>query len=151
MTNPGPLTVLYAEDDPDDRLLAAMAHRESGALNPLVFVADGEEALEYLGRCGRHADRADTVQPGIVLLDLNMPGIDGRETLRVIRADPGLRRIPVVILTTSAAADDIALSYDAGANSYMVKPSAFGSLVDLFRLLCAYWFEVSSLAQESRR
>jgi CheY-like chemotaxis protein len=151
MTNPGPLTVLYAEDDPDDRLLAAMAHRDSGALNPLVFVADGEEALEYLRRCGRHADRVDTAQPGIVLLDLNMPGIDGRETLRVIRADPGLRRIPVVILTTSAAADDIALSYDAGANSYMVKPSAFGSLVDLFRLLCAYWFEVSSLAQESRR
>ncbi|MEA2546980.1 MAG: hypothetical protein QOI09_2253 [Chloroflexota bacterium] len=148
MSIPATLAVLCAEDDPDDRLLAALAHRESGAVNPLVFVADGEEALEYLRGSGRHADRILAPQPGIVLLDLNMPGMDGRETLRVIRADPRLRRIPVVILTTSAADDDIALSYDAGANSYVVKPSAFGSLVQLFRLLCAYWFEVNSFARE---
>jgi two-component system response regulator len=148
MSHPAALTILCAEDDPDDRLLAAMAHRESGAINPLVFVADGEEALEYLRRSGRHTDRTDTAQPGIVLLDLNMPGIDGRETLRVIKTDPLLRRIPVVILTTSAAAADVALSYDAGANSYIVKPSGFGSFVELFRLLCAYWFEVNSFARE---
>jgi CheY-like chemotaxis protein len=148
MSNTVPLAVLCAEDDPDDRLLAELAHRESGAVNPLVFVADGEEALDYLRRAGRHANRTDTPQPGIVLLDLNMPGIDGRETLRIIRADPRLRRIPVVILTTSAADVDMALSYDAGANSYIVKPSAFGSLVQVFRVLCAYWFEVSSFAPE---
>jgi CheY-like chemotaxis protein len=148
MSNAIPLAVLCAEDDPDDRLLAELAHRESGAVNPLVFVADGEEALDYLRRAGRHANRTDTPQPGIVLLDLNMPGIDGRETLRIIRADPRLRRIPVVILTTSAADVDMALSYDAGANSYIVKPSAFGSLVQVFRVLCAYWFEVSSFAPE---
>jgi two-component system response regulator len=151
MSHSGPRAVLYAEDDPDDRLLAEIAHRESGAVNPLVFVANGEEALDYLRRSGTDVDGSDRPTPGIVLLDLNMPGIDGRETLRIIRADPRLKRIPVVILTTSAAEDDIALSYDAGANSYIVKPSAFGSLVDLFRLLCAYWFEVSSFARESRR
>jgi CheY-like chemotaxis protein len=150
MSDPAPLTVLYAEDDPDDRLLAKMAHRESGAVNPLVFVDDGEEALEYLHRSGRHADRADAPQPGIILLDLNMPGIDGRETLRIIKADPELRRSPVVILTTSAAESDIAASYDAGANSYIVKPSAFASLVQVFDDLCSYWFEMGSLAQEAR-
>jgi CheY-like chemotaxis protein len=142
------LAILYAEDDPDDRLLAEMAHRESGVRHPLVFVADGEDALDYLRQSGRHADQAETPTLGIVLLDLNMPGIDGRETLRIIRADPRLRRIPVVILTTSAAADDIALCYDAGANSYIVKPTAFGSLVQVFTALCAYWFDVSSVARD---
>ncbi len=150
MSNPIAPSILYAEDDPDDRLLAEMAHRESGAVNPLVFVADGEEALEYVRRSGRHSDRAGAPQPGVILLDLNMPGIDGRETLRIIKADPILRRIPVVILTTSTAQDDIATSYDAGANSYIVKPSAFSSLVQLFDHLCGYWFEIGSIAQEKR-
>jgi CheY-like chemotaxis protein len=149
MNNRATLVVLCAEDDPDDRLLAAMAHRESGAINPLVFVADGHEALEYLRRSGRHADRTDAAEPGLVLLDLNMPGIDGRETLRIIKADPLLRRIPVVILTTSAADQDIAMSFDAGANSYIVKPSGYGTFVELFRLLCAYWFEVNSFARQA--
>lgn len=151
MSNPAPLAVLYAEDDPDDRLLAEIAHRESGVVNPLVFVADGEEALDYLRRSGQYADRTDTLQPGVVLLDLNMPGIGGRETLNLIKADRVLRRIPVVILTTSSAQVDIAASYDAGANSYVVKPSAFGSLVQLFDGLSTYWFEINSLAQEGPR
>jgi len=147
MTDKSSLSVLYAEDDPDDRLLAQLAHRESGVVNPLAFVADGEEALEYLRQSGRHVDRMGATQPGIVVLDLNMPGIGGLETLRIIKADLALRRIPVVILTTSAARGDIAQSYDAGASSYMVKPSQFGSLVRLFDCLCTYWFEVSSLAR----
>jgi two-component system response regulator len=141
------LTVLYAEDDPDDRQLAQMAHDECGAANPLVFVADGEEALEYLRGTGRHADRAGALQPGIVLLDLNMPGMGGRETLRIIRADPVLRRIPVVILTTSTAQDEIGTSYDAGANSYIVKPRGFSSLVQIFGSLSSFWFDVSSIAR----
>ena len=149
MNSPVSLAILYAEDDPDDRLLAEMAHRESGVAIPLVFVADGEEALEYLRRSGRHADRSDALQPGIVLLDLNMPRLDGGETVRIIKADPVLRRIPVVILTTSAAELDIAQSYDAGANSYIVKPSAFGSLVHVFDCLFEYWFGVSTFARES--
>jgi two-component system response regulator len=150
MSNPHALSVLYAEDDPDDRLLARLAHRDSGALNPLVFVDDGEEALAYLRCTGPYLDAA-TIRPGIVLLDLNMPGIGGLETLRVMRADPDLRRIPVVILTTSTAAADITSSYEAGANSYIVKPAASAKLVDLFRSLCAYWFEIGSLSQEISR
>lgn len=149
MNTPATLAVLYAEDDPDDRLLAEMAHRESGAAIPLVFVSDGEEALEYLRRSGRHAHRSDALQPGIVLLDLNMPRLDGGETVRIIKADSVLRRIPVVILTTSAAELDIARSYDAGANSYIVKPSGYASLVHLFECLCDYWFGVSTFAHES--
>lgn len=148
MSDSAPLAILYAEDDPDDRLLAEIAHRESGVVNPLVFVADGEEALDYLRRSGQYADRTDAVRPGVVLLDLNMPGIGGRETLNLIKADRVLRRIPVVILTTSSAHVDIAASYDAGANSYVVKPSAFGGLVQLFDGLCTYWFDINSLARE---
>ena len=141
--------ILCVEDDPDDRLLAEMAHRDSGVVNPLAFVADGDEALEYLRRVGRHANRAGNGQPGIILLDLNMPGTDGRETLVIIKADPALRRIPVVILTTSSAERDVATSYDQGANSYIVKPTAFTSLVYLLQRLCDYWFEIGSLPQEA--
>jgi CheY-like chemotaxis protein len=142
------LSVLYAEDDPDDRLLAEMAHRDSGSANPLVFVRDGEEAVEYLRHTGRHVGRGTLPRPGVVILDLNMPGIGGHETLGIIRADPLLRRIPVVILTTSAAEADIVASYDAGANAYIVKPSAFAELVHIFSSLSAFWFDVSSLAKE---
>ena len=130
--------VLYAEDDADDRLLAEMAHRQSGALNPLVMVEDGQQALDYLRRAGRYADRPGTAHPGVVLLDLNMPGIDGHETLRIIRADPLLRHIPVVMLTTSDADKDVVTSYDAGANSYIVKPSNFASLVQVFERVRDY-------------
>jgi CheY-like chemotaxis protein len=142
---------LYAEDDPDDRLLAEMAHRESGVAGALVFVGDGMEAVEYLRGTGRHAGRVDEARPGIVLLDLNMPGIDGRETLRIIRADADLRRIPVVILTTSAADDDIDTSYDAGANAYIVKPTDFAGLVHIFNALSTFWFDISSLAKDVPR
>lgn len=151
MINPASLAILYAEDDPDDRMLAEIAHRESGVVNPLVFVADGEEALDYLRRSGRYSDRTDSPQTGIVLLDLNMPGIGGRETLNQIKADRALRRTPVVILTTSSAQVDITASYDAGANSYIVKPSAFGSLVHLFDGLSSYWFDLNSLARTAAR
>ena len=142
---------LYAEDDPDDQLLAEMAHRESGARVPLVFVGDGEEVLEYLRRTGRHSERADQSDSSIVLLDLNMPGIDGRETLRIMRADQDLRRIPVVILTTSAAEQDIGAIYEAGANGYIVKPSDFAGLVRIFHSLSTFWFDVSSRAKVAPR
>ncbi|MGA2514761.1 MAG: response regulator [Candidatus Limnocylindrales bacterium] len=148
MTSLSAPAILYVEDDPDDRLLAEMAHRDSGVINPLVFVGDGEEALEYLRGTGRHADRVGKAQPGIILLDLNLPAHDGRDTLGIVKADPALRRIPVVILTTSSAERDIATSYGAGANSYIVKPAAFTSLVDLFERLSGYWFEMGSLARE---
>ncbi len=143
-----PGAVLYAEDDPDDRLLAELAHRDSGATSPLIFVSDGAEALEYLRGTERHQARAGTDRPAMLLLDLNMPGMGGLETLAAIRADPLLRRMPVVILTTSSAIEDIDRSYDAGANSYIVKSSAFASLVQLFDGLHRFWFQVSSLPRE---
>jgi two-component system response regulator len=151
MIDAEPPAFLYAEDDPDDRLLAEMAHRESGAASALVFVSDGLEALEYLRGTGRHAGRAEAARAGVVLLDLNMPGTDGRETLRIIRADADLRRIPVVILTTSAADDDIGTSYEAGANAYIVKPSDFAGLVHIFKALSTFWFEISSVAKGPSR
>jgi CheY-like chemotaxis protein len=148
MSDAGLLSILYAEDDPDDRRLAEMAHRDSGATSPLVFVNDGQEALEYLHGTGSHADPADVVRPGILVLDLNMPAIGGLETLRIVRADRVLRRIPIVILTTSQAVEDIDRCYDAGANAYIVKPLSFTSLVQLFDGLFSFWFRLSSLPNE---
>jgi CheY-like chemotaxis protein len=150
MNSPTVAAILYAEDDPDDRLLAEMAHRDSGSVNPLVFVGDGVELLEYLRCTGRHAGRADSPQPQVILLDLNMPGMGGLETLRIVRADSVLRRIPVVILTTSTAAEDMAASHDAGATSYIVKPSAFAGLVDLFQRLRGDRFDGGALGHEAR-
>jgi CheY-like chemotaxis protein len=151
MSQPGSLAMLYAEDDPDDRLLAEMAHRDSRAASPLVFVSNGDEALEYLRRAGTHAGSTGWLEPGVVLLDLNMPGTDGLETLRAVRADQALQRTPIVILTTSTAQADIAACYEAGANSYIIKPSAFGDLVRLFTRVCDYWFDLSSLPREVGR
>ena len=148
MHEPAAPAILYAEDDPDDRLLAEMAHRDSGVANPLVFVGDGGEALEYLRCTGRHADRAGSPQPGIVLLDLNMPGMGGLETLRTMKTDSLLRRIPVLMLTTSASAEDVAACYDAGANSYSRKPTASAGFAAFFELLCRYWFGTVSLGIE---
>lgn len=150
MNDRPPLTILYAEDDPDDRLLAVKAHRDSGAPNPLVFVGDGEEVLEYLRGTGRHALRAGRRGPGIVILDLHMPGTNGRETLRVMRSDPAFRRLPVMVLTTSTSQDDIRSSYDEGANSYIVKPKGFAELVHMFAIVCDYWFQVSSIPLDPR-
>ena len=148
MTPPVELAVLYAENDLDDQLLAQMAHRDSGAANPLVLVSDGAEAIEYLRQTGRHSDRRGSARPGIVMLDLNMPGMGGLDALRIIKADTELRRIPVVILSTSTARVDIVASYEAGANSYIVKPRTFSKLADLFDRLCGYWFEIGALAPE---
>ena len=150
MNGPTTPTILYAEDDGDDRLLAEMAHRDSGVVNPLVFVGDGAEALEYLRCEGRYVDRAGDAQPAIVLLDLNMPGIGGLGTLRAMKADPLLRRIPVLMLTTSTSATDIAACYDAGANSYVIKPTASAHFAAFFDILCRYWFGISSLGLEAK-
>lgn len=151
MTNPDELAILYADDDPDDRLLAEVAHAESGTNHPLIFVHDGGEALEYLRRTGRYASRPMEPMTGLVLLDLNMPGTGGLAALGMIRADPAIGLMPVVIMTTSSARVDIFASYAAGANSYIVKPSSFPSLVQVFECLSHYWFRLSSLALETSR
>lgn len=139
------LTILMADDDEDDRLLAKEAMAESRVLNSLQFVEDGVELISYLRGEGKYSDRAEYPMPGLILLDLNMPKKDGREALRDIKADAALRRIPVVILTTSKAEEDMLRGYDLGAASYITKPVTFEALVDLMGALGRYWVEIVEL------
>ena len=144
-----PITVLYADDDPEDRLLIKDAWKESRLANELHFVEDGEELLDYLHRRGKYSGLAGKPLPGMILLDLNMPRMDGREALQHIKADPRLRLIPTVVLTTSKAEEDIFRAYNLGVNSFIVKPVTFQSLVDLTLAFSRYWFEIVELpAQE---
>ena len=142
------ITILLADDDPDDRQLTRDAFAENRLVNMLHTVEDGEELMEYLRRQGRYSDQKNSPLPGLILLDLNMPRKDGREALKEIKADPNLRRIPIVVLTTSRAEEDILQSYNLGANSYMAKPTSFKSLVDLVKVLGQYWFEVVRLPKD---
>jgi CheY-like chemotaxis protein len=140
-----PIVILLADDDEEDRMLAASALEASRVVNDLRFVEDGEELLEYLYRRGRYADPGSAPTPGLILLDLNMPRKDGREALREIKADPDLRRIPVVVLTTSKAEEDIYRTYDLGANSFIAKPVSFDGLVRVMRDIGRYWIEIVEL------
>ncbi|NLH99444.1 MAG: response regulator [Chthonomonadales bacterium] len=140
-----PITILMAEDDPDDRMLAAEAMEECMLANSLICVENGEELLDYLKRRGKYAEPGAAPRPGLILLDLNMPRMDGREALKLIKEDPELRSIPVVVLTTSKAEEDIVRSYDLGANSYVQKPVTFEGLVDVMKTLRRYWFEIIEL------
>ena len=137
--------VLMAEDDSDDRLLVKDAMAESRWEGDLRFVQDGEELLDYLMRRGKYGQPAAAPRPGLILLDLNMPRKDGREALREIKADEELRRIPVVVLTTSKAGTDISRMYDLGANSFISKPIQFEALVNVMRILGEYWFTTVEL------
>ena len=140
-----PIVLLMADDDPDDRELAREALTESRVKNELRFVEDGEQLMDYLYRRGEFADAP---RPGLILLDLNMPRKDGREALREIKADKDLRRIPVVILTTSRAEEDMISGYDLGAASYISKPVTFESLVELMKAIDHYWIEFVELPDE---
>ena len=131
MKNSRPIIILMADDDADDRMLAKDALEESRVLNDLRFVEDGEQLIDYLFRRGPYADPESSPRPGLILLDLNMPRKDGREALREIKEHPELRRIPIIIMTTSQAEEDIYRSYDLGANSFITKPVTFERLVDL--------------------
>jgi CheY-like chemotaxis protein len=140
-----PVEILMADDDADDRLMAKKALEEYRLRNGIRFVEDGEELMDYLRRRGKYADPASSPEPGLVLLDLNMPRKDGREALAEIKADPALRHIPVVVLTTSKAEEDIIRSYDLGVNSYITKPVSFQGLAEAMRVLSQYWFEIVKL------
>jgi len=142
---PQPITILMAEDDADDRLLAKDAFQESHVANDLHFVEDGVELLDYLHRQGVYTDLADAPIPDLILLDLNMPRKDGREALQEIKTDPNLRRIPVVVLTTSKAEEDILRSYNIGAASYITKPVTFEALVEIVKGLGDYWVQIVKL------
>ena len=138
------ITILMADDDADDRLLAEDAMKESRLSNTFRCVEDGQELMDYLMRRGRYAT-GDAPRPGLILLDLNMPRKDGRQALQEIKSDPDLRRIPVVILTTSKTEEDVLRSYDLGANSFISKPVTFDGLVDIVRTLGNYWFKIVEL------
>jgi CheY-like chemotaxis protein len=137
--------ILMAEDDSDDRLLVKDAMAECAWEGELQFVENGEELLDYLGRRGKYSPPAHAPRPGLILLDLNMPRKDGRESLSAIKADPDLRRIPVVVFTTSKADTDIARTYELGANSFVSKPVEFDALVEVMRILDQYWFRMVEL------
>ena len=130
-------------------MLAANALEESRVVNDLRFVEDGEELLDYLYHRGRYADVASSPTPGLILLDLNMPRKDGREALREIKADPALRQIPVVVLTTSKAEEDVYRAYDLGVSSFITKPVTFDGLVGVMKTLGKYWFEIVNLPAET--
>lgn len=144
-----PILIVVADDDPEDCMLVQDALEESRLANELHFVGDGEELLDYLHRRGSYADPAVSPRPGLILLDLNMPRKDGRETLEEIKNDPHLRQIPIVVLTTSEAEEDIFRSYDLGVNSYITKPVTFESLVQVMKALGKYWFEIVELPPEN--
>ena len=140
-----PITILMADDDEDDRRLTQEALAESRLLNQMRFVVNGEEVMDYLRREGKFAPPADAPRPGLLLLDLNMPRKDGRSVLKEIKSDPELRTLPVVVLTTSKADEDVFKSYDLGVNSYIVKPVTFEALVDILQTLEKYWFQIVQL------
>ena len=139
------IVILMADDDADDRLLAKDALTECRLANDIRFVENGEELLDYLRRRGKFTQATDSPRPGLILLDLNMPKKDGREALKEIKADPELRKIPVVVLTTSKADTDIGRIYELGANSFISKPVSFDSLVEMMKVLGRYWFEIVEL------
>jgi CheY-like chemotaxis protein len=143
MTAPTKLNIiLMAEDDSDDRLLAQDALLESGIASEVRFVENGVELMDYLHRRNKFSADKSSSRPSLIILDLNMPKKDGREALREIKADPELRKIPVVVLTTSSADSDIARVYELGANSFISKPVAFDSLVSVMKAIGEYWFRV---------
>lgn len=139
------ISIVLADDDADDRQLTHDAFMENRLANEFHAVEDGEELMDYLLRRGKYESLNGEPLPGLILLDLNMPRKDGREALKEIKLHPDLRRIPIVVLTTSKAEEDILRSYDLGVNSYVTKPVTFKSLVELIKVLGRYWFEVVEL------
>ena len=139
------ITILMADDDEDDRLMVKEALEEARLGNALNFVEDGEELMDYLHRRGKYSGPDEKPYPGLILLDLNMPRKDGREALKEIKSDPALRKIPIVVLTTSKAEEDIFRTYDLGVNSFITKPVSFEGLVHVMKTLSRYWFEIVKL------
>ena len=142
------ITILMADDDADDRMFAKDALEEARLANDIHFVEDGEELMDYLRHQGKFAELNGSPKPGLILLDLNMPRKDGREASKEIKEDDDLKRIPVVVLTTSKAQEDIYRTYDLGVSSYITKPVSFEGLVDIMKTLSKYWFEIVTLPSE---
>ena len=146
-----PIRILVADDDADDRMMIKDAFEESRLGNPVDFVEDGVQLMNYLRREGEYASLVEQAYPGFILLDLNMPRKDGRTALREIKASPILQRIPIVILTTSKAEEDIVRTYNLGVNSFICKPVTFDSLVEIVKTVGRYWIEIVELPPECQR
>ncbi len=144
-SNTGRFVILLADDDAEDREMTRRALDQHGLARDLYTVSDGEELIDFLHHRGVFASPASSPVPSLILLDLNMPKKDGREALREIKADRTLRHIPIVVMTTSQAHQDVARTYDLGSNSYISKPITFPELVEVTRVLGQYWFQVVKL------
>jgi CheY-like chemotaxis protein len=140
-----PIVILLADDDADDRQLTRDALAENRLLNELHEVTDGESLLDYLCHRGEYSDPRTSPRPGLILLDLSMPKKDGCEALAEIKGDPQLRQIPVIVMTTSSAEEDVCRSYDLGASSYITKPVSFTRLVEMTQAIERYWFGIVEL------
>ena len=145
MTNLKSVTILIAEDDADDYLLMKKALEQTRIANELHWVKDGEELLDYLLHRGSYKDPKNSPKPVLILLDLNMPKIDGREALKQIKQNEDLKRIPVVVLTTSKRDEDVVQSYNLGVNSFIRKPEDFNKFIDIIRDVSHYWFDIVEL------
>ena len=146
-----PIRILVADDDADDRLMIKDAFEESKLANPVDFVHDGVQLMEYLKREGAYGHLAGHPYPGFILLDLNMPRKDGRTALKEIKESPVLHRIPIIILTTSKAEEDIIKTYNLGVNSFICKPVSFDGLVEIVKTVGRYWIEIVALPPECQR
>ncbi len=141
-----PITILVCDDDEDDRMLTKQALEQAHVSNSIRFVEDGEQLLDYLYQRGAYAGESGRApRPGLILLDLNMPKMGGREALRVIKQDETLRDIPVVVLSTSRLDEDVIRSYQLGVNSFISKPVTFTGLVEAMNVLGRYWLEIVEL------
>ena len=143
------MTILIADDDEDDRLMLRDAFGEARLGIDLRAVNDGVELLEYLQRRGRYADAAQSPRPALILLDLNMPRMDGREALATLKKDPDLRAIPIVVLTTSKDEQDVASTYDLGVNAFITKPVTYLGLVEVMKVVTRFWLEIVDLPPDT--
>jgi CheY-like chemotaxis protein len=141
------IVILLADDDAEDREMTRKALEKNRLANEFYTVGDGEELMDFLHHRGKYAPPAPSPTPELILLDLNMPKKDGREALAEIKADPALRRIPVVVMTTSKAEQDILSTYDLGSNSFITKPITLAALVEVTMVLGKYWFQIVTLAE----
>jgi two-component system response regulator len=142
-------SILLVEDNQDDYEATCRAFKKANLCNPVVWCKSGQDALDCLKHQGAYGGHRKVTRPGLILLDLNMPGMDGRKALEAIKRDNDLKRIPVIILTTSADERDIHACYQSGANTYVQKPVSFEGLIEAIRRLKAYWFEIALLPKEA--
>ena len=142
MSNHIPQYILLVEDSEDDFEATMRAFKKANLHNPVTWCKSGQEAIDFLKRAAR--------PPGLVLLDLNMPGLDGRKTLQLIKGDDRFKRIPVIILTTSSDERDVKACYQMGANTYVQKPVSFEGLIEAIKRLKQYWFEIALLPKDGK-